>query len=374
MAAILALILSWPCAASAQLSEPTMKYKVDYVNESRLFRNGKHITLLHINLEWPSILGYSRLPALQAFLSKTIFGAEAPTLRSGMEAYFKTLGKEIHVMPEEEGLEVEYRTMVVRELAWEKDRFVSLVVAKQRRMSDEVEADIRKNILLTYDIAKDKIMRTPDIIRRNYQAGRVYSEALIDRIWTYMPKQGIEVRAIDLPDECCLLQGKVGVAFNMKGNSDGDIIEHLVVVPYTAMDGILTNKAYNVRNANNKFTPPVSPQPEETVDDSLKVYLMADEMPQFQGGEKALAQFVSGQLNFPAYEQLIGVEGKTIVSFVIDRDGQVTEPSVISPVSPGIDREAVRVINAMPKWTPGMDNGKPVRVKVTMPLIFKLER
>ena len=68
-----------------------------------------------------------------------------------------------------------------------------------------------------------------------------------------------------------------------------------------------------------------------------------------------------------------GIQGKVVVSFVVERDGSLTSPSVISPVSPGIDRQAVAAVMAMPKWKPGKNNDDPVRVRMKIPITFKLQ-
>lgn len=71
--------------------------------------------------------------------------------------------------------------------------------------------------------------------------------------------------------------------------------------------------------------------------------------------------------------QETGSQGKVIVQFVVDRDGTISNPKVVRGVDPYLDKEAIRVISSMPKWTPGMQNGKKVRVKYTIPVSFRLQ-
>ena len=157
---LLAVTLAWPRVACAQQQTSSLKYKVDYVNEKHLFRKGNQVTLLTLVLEWPERLCGSPLPALQTFLTQELFGTPSTSMKSGLKSYFESLGEELSAMPDEEGLKVEYLSFVVRELAWEPDRFVSFVVAKEKRKSDTDTAELKQNKLLTYDIVRDKVLRT----------------------------------------------------------------------------------------------------------------------------------------------------------------------------------------------------------------------
>ena len=96
-------------------------------------------------------------------------------------------------------------------------------------------------------------------------------------------------------------------------------------------------------------------------------------MPQFPGGPEALMQFLSQNVKYPkeAYEK--NVQGRVIASFVVEKDGSITEAVIRKSIDPLLDAEALRVIGSMPKWEPGMQNGEAVRVKYTVPITFKLQ-
>ena len=78
-------------------------------------------------------------------------------------------------------------------------------------------------------------------------------------------------------------------------------------------------------------------------------------------------------IKYPMISQETGSQGKVIVQFVVDKDGTITNPEVVRGVDPYLDKEAVRVISSMPKWKPGVQNGKKVRVKYTVPVMFRLQ-
>ena len=103
------------------------------------------------------------------------------------------------------------------------------------------------------------------------------------------------------------------------------------------------------------------------------VYQIVEEMPKFPGGEKALMDYVSNNVKYPEEAKNKNIAGRVFVSFVVEKDGSIGEVKVLRGIGGGCDEEAVRVIKEMPKWKPGMQKGKPVRVNYMMPIFFKLD-
>ncbi len=112
----------------------------------------------------------------------------------------------------------------------------------------------------------------------------------------------------------------------------------------------------------------VEEDPEENV-----VFQVVENMPEFPGGMGALMQFLGKNIKYPTIAQENGVQGRVIVQFVVNKDGSIVDPVVVRSVDPYLDKEALRVIKTMPKWKPGMQRGKAVRVKYTVPVTFKLQ-
>ena len=102
------------------------------------------------------------------------------------------------------------------------------------------------------------------------------------------------------------------------------------------------------------------------------VYDVVEQMPSFPDGVKGLIQFLQTNLKYPQESMKKGIQGRVVVSFVVDVDGSVTNAAVWKNVDPLLDAEALRVVRMMPKWTPGINKGKPVKVKYTMPVTFRL--
>lgn len=103
-----------------------------------------------------------------------------------------------------------------------------------------------------------------------------------------------------------------------------------------------------------------------------ELFLVVEKNPEFPGGMSELMNFLSTNIKYPADCEEAGIQGRVIVTFVVEKDGSVSEPTVIKSVHKSMDEEAVRVISMMPKWVPGEQRGKQVRVKFTLPIIFRM--
>ena len=104
-----------------------------------------------------------------------------------------------------------------------------------------------------------------------------------------------------------------------------------------------------------------------------KVYSEVEVMPQYPGGQEALFKFISENVTYPQNAHKNNIEGKVFVQFIVDKKGAVTNAKVVRGVDPDLDKEALRVINLMEKWTPGKNKGKTVKVKYTIPINFALK-
>ena len=104
-----------------------------------------------------------------------------------------------------------------------------------------------------------------------------------------------------------------------------------------------------------------------------EIFRSVEQMPQFPGGDAALLKYLSSHINYPPMAAENNVQGKVTLQFVVEKDGRVGEVKVIRSVDKDLDREAIRVVKTLPKFTPGRQNGQPVRVWYTLPVTFKLQ-
>ena len=118
-------------------------------------------------------------------------------------------------------------------------------------------------------------------------------------------------------------------------------------------------------------TEPVKAEPKPEVEN--KVFDVVEQMPSFPGGPSALMQYLSSNIKYPVVAQENGVQGRVVVSFVVERDGSITDVQVARSVDPSLDREAQHVVRNMPRWIPGKQNGQAVRVKYNVPVAFRLQ-
>ena len=104
-----------------------------------------------------------------------------------------------------------------------------------------------------------------------------------------------------------------------------------------------------------------------------KVYDVAEQMPEYPGGMPAMFEFLMKNMQYPKDAEKQKVEGRVMVMFVVETDGSISDVKVAKKTFPSLDAEAVRVVQSMPKWTPGRDKGKVVRVQYTLPVSFRLK-
>ena len=130
---------------------------------------------------------------------------------------------------------------------------------------------------------------------------------------------------------------------------------------------LMTGLTVNARQFREIATLPVLADSSVT-----KAFDVVEQMPSFPGGQAALFQWLSSNIKFPVVAEENGVQGRVIVTFVVERDGSIREVKVAKSVDPSLDKEAVRVISSMPKWIPGKQKGSAVRVKYTLPVTFRL--
>ena len=116
-----------------------------------------------------------------------------------------------------------------------------------------------------------------------------------------------------------------------------------------------------------------APEPPKHVVEETKIFTVVEQMPMFPGGDAALMGYLRDNMHYPTVAAENGVQGRVVVGFVVERDGSITDVNVLRSVDPSLDREAMRVVKGMPRWTPGKQNGSAVRVKYQVPVTFRLQ-
>jgi len=114
------------------------------------------------------------------------------------------------------------------------------------------------------------------------------------------------------------------------------------------------------------------PVEEEEEEEEAQIFTVVESMPDFPGGDEARIRYLNENIKYPQMARESGIQGRVFVTFVVEKDGSVTDVRVLRGIGGGCDEEAIRVIKNMPKWDPGKQRGKPVRVQFNMPILFKL--
>lgn len=182
---------------------------------------------------------------------------------------------------------------------------------------------------------------------------------------------------------------KLGLSFSYNITANGSIyikidnvkMKEEKITWQTNPDGvILEDLFFQLQSDSLKYDELVNWNPNEeseivptTNDNEVKDIDRVDEKPSFPGGESAMKSYLNSNVNYPVVAQENGVQGRVIVESIIEKDGSMSDVKVIRSVEPSLDREALRVVKAMPKWTPAKLKGIPVRTKCTTPVVFRLQ-
>lgn len=216
----------------------------------------------------------------------------------------------------------------------------------------------------------------------NYQAQRLSSMAVTELTQIDEPKKEAEVKQqiqIEQPEQV-VEKVKSSIKFDVPEIKEDDQVkeEDQLKTQDELMNTNTAIGAFDVEGNDEengevlKATETIA-QPEPPKEDVQKVFDVVEEMPSFPGGNGALMQWLNENVKYPVVAQENGVQGRVIVSFVVERDGSITDVQVVRSVDPALDKEATRAVKAMPKWIPGKQNGQAVRVKYNVPVLFRLQ-
>ena len=117
----------------------------------------------------------------------------------------------------------------------------------------------------------------------------------------------------------------------------------------------------------------VAPEVVEEEVSETEIFQIVEEMPSFPGGEGKLMEYVAKNIKYPQIARETGIQGRVFVGFVVEPDGSISNVKLLRGIGGGCDEEAMRVIKSLPKWKPGKQRGKPVRVSYQIPVFFKLQ-
>lgn len=213
--------------------------------------------------------------------------------------------------------------------------------AKRAAMTQAVELSKLEQPKKKAEVKQKKVEVEPEKVVEQVKSSIKFTAPVI--------KKDSEVKPEDeLKTQDQLMETKTAIgSFDVKGNDDanGEVLKAKEVIA----------------------------QPEPPKVEEQKVFDVVEQMPAFPGGPAALMSYLSQNTKYPVVAQENNVQGRVVVSFVVERDGSITDVRVVRSVDPSLDKEATRVVKSMPHWIPGKQNGSTVRVKYNVPVSFKLQ-
>ncbi len=372
---IAAIVLSASNAAAQVAYNQT--YAISYVNEQHLMQMTNQLRLVDVNIEWPERLCGSDVPILKKELCRMLFGVESTSLRGSLDAFLAKCGKELTSMPDAQGIRKAYVYFKVSILAHRPGKFISFQVLNTVRDDKKLAPDLMKQYLLTYNILEDKLMRTKDILKRQY-LNDGYDGMYIPLFIYDNFDEDIAFNTKKMPDEACLDDD--GLIVNLFGTTKDEFGDNLVLIPNeditfcykSTVAKWLRKSEVKSYKSGDELKSGFS-MVEYLPGDSTRVYESASTLPEYEGGTKAMMDDLVRWVEYPERELYKKVQGKVVVSIVVGHDGKTSSPIVISPVSPGLDRAAVKAVMALSKWKPGYIGSNPVNVRISIPVSFKMK-
>lgn len=366
---ILLLALLALCCVTAVNAEGKENI-IKYFSENKLYRNGSDVTVTDIDIEWPVGIDGDAMVPLQEKLCKDILDVDADNLQTGWRQFRGSLGKEIKRMPD--SVRVHYLYIDLQQLWVSKDRYVSLYLKRRQTEQDGKESEGRKEFI-TYDMVKGKVLDIYDVFTQyvdEYQ--REAFESFIDKgaVCNDDDKQGIDLTL--LPRDIAVAGNSL--IFGLGGPTDHD---NFSVVKMNDLYQIGTLKRSFVRwvegKGSRKENKLIAPEDFDLSLSADSVVTNCDSLATFPGGSDSMMNFLVNNMQYPPIEAERGRQGRNVLKFIVEKDGSISDLTVITPLSPLFDRETVRVARLMPKWTPAKVDGKNVRSQVVFPITYRLQ-
>lgn len=342
-------------------------YNVRYAAKHLFLQKGQDFNVVDYDIEWPDIVSFNDVVPLKRYMSGMMFDYPTASLDSALlyinNVYGTPVTGKFKTIPDDDRFC--YVTVEAKILSYQPYRWISYVV--KRTVSPGKESPnkpVEQTRVVDYDLSRNKIMFADDMLR----------EGVMD--WN-MPDDFYDRLFAPLDDDMMndLLSAKISGVWIDNGqiNLYVDAISHYlnksytVSLPYDQYSYVLS------REARRLVTGKVKDQQRmfislPSVWNGDSVYTNVEHMPQFKGGDDGLRRYLS----YVAKPTVAVTKPERVfVAFIVDKTGNVHDVSVVSPATPVLDAHAVGVIKGMPPFTPGTQNGKPVCVRMFMPVNYK---
>lgn len=374
---VLLSLLSCSLVASAQDADFSVTRSnaniIKYLSENKLYKRGDNVTVTNIDMEWSLSLDGDGMANLQTILCHDVLCVNASTLQDGLVEFHKQLGEEITHMPD--SVRCHYINIKLEELWIEHGRYVSFYLMRQEtNQKGKQLSGVKK--FMTYDLVNNDTLETNKVFRPQYDDeesyyNRVAFESLIERNNVCDDDDRPNIDLTLLPQDFALYGNSM--FFGLGGAIDHENFASVSLANLYAL-GMLKNNFIRWYQGKGKKKSSITTIAND-FDSSLSTDSLSKQISKaasFPGGLDSLASYLKQNVEYPAIDMTLHNQGRVVVAFNVEKDGTLSDLTVIKSLTPGLDREAVRVIRNMPKWQPALRNDKPVRVRMTLPITYKL--
>lgn len=357
-----------PVLVSAQTVDTRAQfYNVRYEKAHMFLQKDSDFNVIDYDVEWPDIISSNDVLPLKSFISKQLFDTPTGDLDSATVSLYSVYGKPVKgtlkAIPDDNRFC--YVTAEAKILSYMPDRWIAYSLERNvepQKLSPYKAA--KKTRVIVYDLTRQRVMLADDMLRNGVLTWMMPDDfyerlfaPLDDDMFGNMVSAKINGVWIDNGQICLLVD--VLSSFAEK--------TYTVTMPYYDYRYILTRDVRRMVEKDLKASQPkVLTLPVVWQGDT--VYGKVDKMPEFRGGVDSLKRYLS-YVAKPDVQ--ITKPSRVFVSFIVDKKGEIHQVSVVSPVSPVLDEHAVSVVKGMPPFTPGQQDGKPVCVRMFMPVSYK---
>lgn len=344
-----------------------LAYCVRYEKAHLFLQKDSGFNVVDYDIEWPQFIDFDDAVSLKQAISYSMTGIASADLDSALSnvniVYGNPVKEQFKTIPDDNRFC--YITANAKIVGYQKGHWIAYYLedkVEPQKLS-EFKAS-RHNRIIVYDISRDKLLMANQLVNPGVTA-RAEDQDFYDILFSPLPDDFFNNMV------SCQIDGiwidKAYLYFLMTAQTPEQQFTYTSRLPLNDYYYALSREGRRVflKDAKPK-EPRTITAPTTWHGDSI--YNNVEKMPEFRGGIDGLKQYLS---HITAPETLSGKSTKAITSFVVDKDGNVQDVSIISPCSPEIDRHAVSVIKGMPKFTPGEHNGKKVSVRMYMPITYK---
>ena len=312
----------------------------------KVVRDGKYDIAIIANFTY-----HEQYPELQKYVSKRFFKMENASLQVAYENYANTLGDIINYASVSTSGQAEFYKLEC--LGGVKDLYQNYFLTYSKdRLDESGKAMTTKSSSrhFVYDVIHQKVLTLTDVFK---------------------PEKAEELNSIIGKSTAQMEMNEQSISISYK---KGGKLEKMNFSYKTQKDDFADNFCQLIDLAEKAITSNISEQvPKPANTEESKGSDAVEQMPSFNGGATALLQYLNSNVKYPIEAEENGIQGRVVVQFHVECDGSITNVTVSKSVHPSLDKEAIRVVKSMPKWNPAMLNGKPVRVKFTIPVTFGLK-